>query len=160
MRNFPDFGANARNCDIAAKPVRRSKCAKPHRGRHAEYMLKVKQEAPPPAPFATAYDITHSPVAPGPPRTMLPRAETIAAAPKVRSAIVKPPPKGKSTKASIARMSAAAAVRREKREALEALQAGAGPSTSSEEVVCTGECSWEARDVALRDSAVHVDDSD
>jgi hypothetical protein len=130
------------------------------RNRIEDAMLKVKQEAPPPAPFATAYDITHSPVAPGPPRTMLPRAETIAAAPKVRSAIVKPPPKGKSTKASIARMSAAAAVRREKREALEALQAGAGPSTSSEEVVCTGECSWEARDVALRDSAVHVDDSD
>ena len=38
-------------------------------------LLKVKQEAPPPVPFATAQEMAHSPVAPGPPRTELPKTK-------------------------------------------------------------------------------------
>ena len=57
-----------------------------------------------------------------------------------------------------------AAAAKARREAREAQQAGAGPSTnagmSGEEVECMGECSWEARDAELRSEAVDVDDSD
>jgi hypothetical protein len=100
----------------------------------------------------------HTPAAPGPPRTQLPKtkAETVAELPKSKSAIGKKPRAG-SVQAGIQKMAAAARERRER----EAGSAGAGPSNmadeADDEVECVGSRTREDRDAELRAQAVDVD---
>ena len=95
----------------------------------------------------------HTPAAPGPPHTQLPKtkAETVAELPKSKK------PRAGSVQAGIQKMAAAARERRER----EAGSAGAGPSNmadeADDEVECVGSRTREDRDAELRAQAVDVD---
>ena len=102
----------------------------------------------------------HTPAAPGPPRTQLPKtqAETQAELPKPKSAIGKTVRRD-SPLACVQRLNAAAKERREAREGEGAGSSGAGPSGLSpdDDVEYVETRTREDRDEELRAQAVDLD---
>ena len=115
-------------------------------------LLKVKTEAPAPAPIGIAQAFTgspfvYTPAMPAPPRTILPQPTAPPAA--------QPPAKCKrGVQAGIARMADAARVRREVCEDAMTLD----ELLAEENDKITGERTWAARDVAARALAVELDE--